>query len=171
MKKINIGCGKEVKEGFDGIDIIDFGQKHVLDARKKLPFKNNSIDEVYSRYFIVCLTNFNQKNERVNFFNELYRVMKSESIATIILPSWTSAGGYGHPHFQEQFYEGALFFLNKDWRTVNAPDVLEYTCNFECTWGYNLHPNIVTRNQEYQQFALTNYINSSLDIMITMKKK
>jgi hypothetical protein len=171
MNKINIGCGKEVKEDFDGIDIIDYGQKYVLDVRKGLPFKDDTIDEVYSRHLIPCLTNFADPMERVSFFNELYRVMKVGTIATIIVPSWSSAGGYGNPNFKEQFYEGALYFLSKDWRTINAPDVTQYTCDFESTWGYNLHPNIVTRNQEYQQFAITNYVNSSTDIMITMKKK
>jgi SAM-dependent methyltransferase len=171
MKKINIGCGRETKEGFDGIDIIDYGQKHIVDVRKGLPFKNNTIDEVYSRHFLICLTNFNEKYDRVKFFNELFRVMKPGSIATLIIPSWNAAGGYANPTFQEAFYEGVLYFLNKDWRTANNPEVTLYTCDFDPTWGYSLHPALATRNQEYQQFAIANYCNASTDIMITLKKR
>jgi hypothetical protein len=169
--KINLGCGKEIKEGFDGVDIVDFGQKHILDIRKGLPFKDNSVDEVYSRYFVPCLTNYGNKFERVKFFNELYRVMKPDAIATIIVPAWNAAGGYGNPTFQEPLYEGALLFLNKEWRGTNVPEFSQYTCDFEPTWGYNMHPSIIARNQEYQQFALTNYCNSALDLLINLKKK
>ena len=169
--KIDIGCGKFCKEGFEGLDIVDFGQKYVADAKKKLPFEDNSVDEVFTRHFISCLTNLGGKFERVKFFNELYRVMKVGAIATVYVPAWTSAGGYGHPHFQEPIYEGSLFFLSKDWRDANAPEVTQYKCDFEATWGYTLHPNIVTRNQEYQQFALSNYCNAATELAITLKKK
>lgn len=168
--KLNLGCGKEVKEGFEGVDVIDFGQQFKLDLRNAWPWEDESIDEVYSRYMLPCLTNLSGINERIKFFNELYRILKPNAICTLIVPAWNSAGN-GHPHFQEPVKEGDFFFLNKDWRTVNAPEVTEYTCDFEATWGYNMHPSIVTRNQEYQQFALSNYCNAALDLMITLKKK
>ena len=171
MVKLNIGCGKEIKEGFEGLDIIDFGQKYIADAKQKLPFEDNSVDEIYSRYFVQCLTNYGGKFERAQFFNELYRIMKVDAIATIIVPAWNSAGGYGNPTFQEPLYEGSLFFLNKLWRETNAPDITVYVCNFDPTWGYNMHPNLITRNQEFQQFALSNYCNAALDLMINLKKR
>lgn len=171
MKKINIGCGKEVKEGFDGFDIIDYGQLYVKDVRNGLPFKDDSIDEAYSRHLVPCLTNFNEKYERVAFFNELWRVLKPNAIATLIIPVWNANGSYGNPTFQEPFYEGSLFFLNKEWRTLNSPDVTQYTCDFDPTWGYALNPNLTIRNQEYQQFALANYCNASTDLIITLKKR
>ena len=171
MVKIDIGCGKNCKDGFDGIDIIDFGQKHVYDVRKGLLYDDDTVDEAFSRYFVPCLSNLGRRFERVAFFNDLYRVLKPNATATIIVPSWNAAGGYGHPHFQEPLYEGGLFFLNKAWREVNAPEVTEYTCDFDPTWGYNMHPNLTARNQEYQQFALSNYCNAALDIMITLKKR
>lgn len=168
--KINIGCGKEIKEDFDGLDIKDFGQKYIHDVRLGLPFDNNSIDEVYSRHFLVCLTNYGEKFERVKFFNELYRILKSGASATLLVPSWNSAG-YANPEFQEPLYEGSLFYLNKTWRVENAKEIDIYTCDFEATWGYNLHPSITTRNMEYQQFAVSNYCNSTLDIIINLKRR
>lgn len=169
--KIDLGCGKGCQDGFDGVDILDFGQKYILDVRKGLPFEDESVDEIFSRYLIPCLTNYNDKFERVALFNEMYRIMKPDATANIIVPTWNSAGGYGNPTFHEPLYEGALFFLSAEWRKVNAPDITQYTCNFVSTWGYNMHPNIVTRNQEYQQFALTNYCNSALDLIINLKKE
>jgi len=171
MVKLNIGCGKEVKEGFEGIDILDFGQKHIVDIRKGIPYKNEVIDEIYTRYLLPVLTNLNGKLERVKFFNEMYRVLKPNGIVTLIVPCWNANGGYGNPLFHEPVYEGFLFFLSKEWRELNAPEVTQYICDFEPTWGYNLHPNLINRNQEFQQFALANYCNAALDLIITLKKK
>lgn len=166
MVKLNVGCGKALQEGFEGLDIIDFGQKYKCDARKKLPFKDDEVSAVYTRNFVPILT----KPERSKFFNELYRILKPGGTVTLVVPAWNSAGGYGHPHFKEEIKEEYFYFLNKAWREANAPEVVELTCNFDPTWGYNMHPSIVTRNQEYQQFALSNYCNSALEIMITLKK-
>ena len=192
--KLDCGCGKNVKPGFDGIDIVNHGQKYIMDLRdgfivkKELEgdiwdhidgsdispiwsrLKDNSVDEVYSRYFIPCLTNYNDKYERVRFFNELYRIMKHNSSCTIVVPNWNSAGGYGNPTYHEPIYEGSLYYLNKYWRDVNAPELTEYTCNFDPVWGYNMHQSLLVRNQEYQQFALSNYSNAAIDIVITIKK-
>ena len=165
--KINIGCGKEVRDGFDGLDIVDFGQSYTCDVRHGLPFKDGEINEVYSRHLLPCLT----KAEINEFFNELYRVMEDGASFTLILPAWNANGGYGHPHFITEIREGFFYFLSKEWRETNAPEVTELNCNFETTWGYNMHPSIVSRNTEYQQFALANYCNSALDIVCTLKKK
>jgi len=168
--KLNIGCGKEIKEGFDGIDNRDFGQRFNIDVRDGLPFEDESVDEVYSRNFLICLTNLGGKYERVRFLNELYRILKPSGFATILVPSWNSSS-YSDPSFQEPLHEGSLFFLNKKWREENSPESDVYTCDFEATWGYNLHPSLNIRNMEYQQFAVGNYCNSTMDTIINLKKR
>lgn len=165
--KLNLGSGKEVKEGFEGADIKDFGQHFKVDLRDKWVWENDTIEEAYSRYLLPCFT----KAEINHFFNELYRVLKDGATFTLILPAWNAAGGYGHPHFVSEIKEGFFYFLSKEWREANAPEVDDLNCNFVCTWGYNMHPSIVTRNQEYQQFALSNYCNAALDLIVTVKKE
>jgi hypothetical protein len=165
--KLNLGAGKEVREGFDGVDIRDFGQMFTKDLTQPWEWGDESIEEAYSRYLLPVFS----KPDVNHFFNELYRVLKPNAICTLILPAWNAAGGYGHPHFQTEIKEGFFYFLSKEWREANAPEVTDLACNFAPTWGYNMHPSIVTRNQEYQQFALSNYCNSALDIICTLKKE
>ena len=31
MKKLNLGCGKIPRDGYEGLDIQDFGQEYVMD--------------------------------------------------------------------------------------------------------------------------------------------
>ncbi len=54
--RLDIGCGKTKMDGWEGIDAIDFGQKHVHDVRQGLPFQDDSVSEVRSSHFVEHLT-------------------------------------------------------------------------------------------------------------------
>jgi len=70
--KIDIGCGKSCKAGYDGLDRTKFkGVKYVVDLEKqKLPFKNNTIDNIYSNMF------FEHVNNPLDIIVECNRVLK-----------------------------------------------------------------------------------------------
>jgi len=46
-----------------------------------------------------------------------------------------------------------------------------YTCDFEVTWGYSIHPEVQLRGQETQQFAFSFYRESIQDVIATLVKK
>jgi len=167
--KLDFGCGPNPKEGFEGVDIREFGGKvkHVLDLRGKWPWEDNSVDEAYSSHFIEHL----EPQERIHFANELYRVLKSKSTCTIITPHWSSARAYGDlTHKWPPVSEFWLLYLNEEWRKNNAPHNDEYTCNFSFTHGYTLHPTIAVRNIEFQQFAASFYKEAMQDLIFTLIK-
>lgn len=146
--KLDIGCGKNKKEGFYGLDLIDFpGVDIVADLRKprwitaRLPeelkprmegvqaivtgppqawgFLDNSVDEVHCSHFLEHLTNLNDKWERVHFFNELYRIMKLGATAHLVFPHWASTRFYGDPTHKEPFSEMGFYYLTKKWRVTD----------------------------------------------------
>lgn len=167
--KLDLGCGKNKKEGFIGVDSIAFeGVDIVHDLTQPWPWANDSIDEVNCSHFIEHLT----AEQRIHFVNELHRVMKKGANATIITPHWASQRAYGDlTHQWPPIVEMWFFYLNKDWRSEQAPHNTFYTCDFEATWGYSLHPQIATRNQEFQQFATTFYKEAVQDMMANLKKR
>ena len=188
--KLDLGCGKNPKEGFIGVDSRDFGQQIVCDlsARSWLPtkvtgvqlfetgngdgdewlFKNDSVDEVHCSHFVEHLT----QSERIHFVNELYRVMKPGAKAQLITPHWASCRAYGDlTHQWPPVSEFWFYYLAKAWREVNAPHNDTYTCDFEATWGYSLHQSLGVRNQEFQQFAMQFYKEALQDIIATLVKK
>lgn len=176
MRKLDIGCGKNKREGFEGVDIIKFeGVDHVIDMREPWPFEDESVEEINASHFLEHLTNLNDKWERVKFFNECYRVLIPGGKVTLAFPHWNSARYYGDPTHKEPFSEWGFFYLDKDWRDVQAPHTGElgklYTCNFNWTYGYSLHPSLLVRNQEYQQHALTFFKDAAQDIIATLTKK
>jgi SAM-dependent methyltransferase len=176
MVKLDIGCGTKKKEGFVGIDKLKFdGVDIVRDVGvEPLPYEDNTVDEVHSSHFIEHLS----ATERIHFINELYRVMKPGAKATIIVPHFASGRAYGDPtHQWPPIGEFWFYYLKQDWRTANAPhtDIQHwaqgYRCDFDATWGYGIHPTLLTKNQEFQQFALNFYREAAQDIHATLVKR
>lgn len=166
--KLDLGCGKNPREGFIGVDSRDFGQQIVADLRKPWPWADGSVEEAHTSHMVEHLT----AEERIHFVNELYRVLKPGAKCTLIVPHWGSCRAYGDlTHQWPPVSEFWFYYLSKDWRATNAPHNDAYTCDFECVWGYGLSPQIATRNQEYQQYAMANYKEAISDIHATLTKK
>jgi len=177
--KLNIGSGPTKIEGFLSCDTIKFDTvDHVFNAGSDVwPFENDSVDEIMASHFLEHLTNFEGKWERTHFFNEACRVMKKDAKMTLIFPHWASNRYYGDPTHKEPFSEMGFYYLSKEWRKTQAPHSDSeffdkgYSCDFHCTWGYNLRQDIMARNQEFQQFAMANYKEVINDIVATCIKK
>jgi hypothetical protein len=173
--KLNIGCGKNVKEGFINVDAIAFeGVDVVMDVRQAWPWDHNSVDEVYCAHFLEHLTGV----ERCHFANELCRVLKPKAQATLIVPSWTSARAYGDPtHQWPPVTEMWFYYLGKEWRDKQAPHTNKsnwaqgFDCDFDATWGYGMHEQLLARNDDFRQFALQWYKEAAQDIHITLTKR
>jgi SAM-dependent methyltransferase len=176
LLKLDLGCGKnKINAEFTGVDCIDFPGVDVVAnlAEKKKgkfilwPWADNSVDEVHCSHFVEHL----EPDERIHFANELYRVLKPGCKATIIVPHWNSCRAYGDlTHKWPPVSEFWFYYLSKEWRDVNAPHNSGYSCNFTCTWGFSLHPVLLSKHQDYQNFALSNFKESAQDIIATFVK-
>lgn len=168
--KLDIGCGKHKQQGFIGIDVIPFDEVDIVmnAGKEKFPFEDNSVDEIHTSHFLEHLTAM----ERVHFVNEAFRVLKKGGKCGIIVPHWASCRAYGDmTHQWPPVSEFWFYYLDKDWRAVNAPHNDFYTCDFTVTWGYSLRQDILARSQEYQQFAIQNYKEVLSDTVATLIKK
>lgn len=167
--KIDLGCGKNPREGFVGVDSRNFGQPIVADLRERWPWDDGSVEEAHCSHFVEHL----DAVERVHFANELYRVLKPGATAQVIVPHWCSPRAYGDlTHKWPPVSEWWFLYLNKGWRETNAPHNDGYTCDFEITYGYALRQDIAMRNdQGYTQYAMANYKDACQDILSTWKKK
>ena len=165
--RLDIGCGPNKREGFVGVDALPFDGKvdKVFDLRKTpWPWKSDSVDEVHSSHFIEHLTGA----ERIPFFNELYRVMRKDAKAQIIVPHWSSGRAYGDPtHQWPPVVEFFWYYLDKPWREANAPHA-GLTCDFLATWGYSVAPQWQARNQETQMFGINHYREVAQDMIASL---
>lgn len=164
--RLDLGCGKNKKEGFFGVDVIRFDNVDlVMNLGEEVwPWADSSVDEAHASHFIEHL----DVKERIHFVNELWRVLKPDAKALIIVPHGFSSRSFGDlTHKWPPVHEFWFYYLDKNWRAVNAPHNDFYTCDFTITWGHSLHPEIARRNQEFQQFALTFYKEAAQDTIAT----
>ncbi len=166
--KLDLGAGKNGKEGFKKVDRRAFpGVDFVTDLNEKWPWEDSSVEEAHMSHTLEHFTGV----KRVHVMNELWRVLKPGGKCQIITPHWCSSRAYGDfthqwPPVGEMFY----YYLSKTWRKDNAPDNdIEwnpegYACDFEATWGYGMRADLTVRNQDYQNFALSNYKEAAMDL-------
>ncbi len=193
--RLDLGCGKNKREGFTGVDsrqfegvdivcdlverrtshsvanLLDKYPEPIFQDRSKYkpwPWEDNSVEEVHSSHFIEHLT----APERIHFVNELHRVLKPAGKATLITPHWSSCRAYGDlTHQWPPVSEFWFYYLSKAWREQNAPHNDGYTCDFEATWGYGMHPQLIPRNAEYQQHAMQFFKEAVQDLHASLIKK
>jgi hypothetical protein len=173
--KLDLGCGKTKKEGFVGVDRRKFDGVDIVHDLLKFPWPwaDESVAEIHMSHTMEHFTAL----DRVKIVNEMYRVMQKGATALVVTPYWASNRAYGDfTHQWPPVGEMWFYYLSKKWREENAPDndiawnPDGYSCDFEATWGYSLHPEFQTKNQERQTFAIQFYKDSVFDIIATLKK-
>lgn len=80
MRKVNLGCGSRVLEGYINIDRYDYGQGIVRDVEKGFPFDNDSVDEIIADHVLEHI------DDLVFVMNEIYRVLKNGGVLKGKLP-------------------------------------------------------------------------------------
>jgi len=107
--KIDLGCGKFKKEGFYGID--KFPGKNVdrvVDLDKKLPFKNNSIEEIYTSHVL-------EHVESLEFvMEEIHRICKPNAKIVIKVPHFSGKSGFFEFHKRFFRYDSFSEFEQKE---------------------------------------------------------
>lgn len=84
--RLNVGCGRDYREGWENIDISkDVKAEHYLDIRKdKLPFKKESVQEIY---ISGVLEQIGDNDQFLFCMQELHRVLCVGRLMTVIVPN------------------------------------------------------------------------------------
>jgi hypothetical protein len=194
---LDLGSGPNPRPGFHGVDALAFpgvaranlgrapwvfepgALPHLVEAAAGWVLPDSCVDEAHSSHFLEHLTNLNGAWERVQFFNELWRVLKPNAGCTIIIPHWCSSRYYGDPTHKEPFSEFGFYYLSKQWRVdaKNAPHADAdhnpngYSCHFDASWGPVPHPALNVRAAEHRQFALEWYKEAATDLQALVVKR
>ena len=63
--KLNLGCGKDIKDGYVNLDIVDYGGNQIHDINTfPYPFPENNFDEIYASHILEHIVNFNKTINR-----------------------------------------------------------------------------------------------------------
>jgi len=110
--KLDVGCGKNKREGYIGLDINNLvGVDYIINLdEQKLPFEDNSVKEIYTHHTLEHCQNI------ISIMNEFYRVCKPNAKIKIIVPY-----GYSHQFTQDPTHKTAF----------NEDTFRKYFCNSE----------------------------------------
>ena len=165
--KVELGCGTHKKSGFFGIDILKSDQVDlVMDIeKKKLPFKDNQLDYIYSSHTFEHLTNYRF------VLQEILRVCKHNATIEIWTPYGKSDDGllFGHYTFLS---EASFKHICFEYDRFYLEDKKGYF-SWEET-HYNLYPDIISDLQQNQigfDFALKHLFNICLEWGVVFKVK
>jgi hypothetical protein len=92
--KIDLGCGRNKKEGCFGIDIQNFdGVDLVCDCNQRIPLDDSIADEIHADDFLEHL----QNDKRIHIISEIWRILKPDGKFYSYTPSTDGRGAYQDP--------------------------------------------------------------------------
>jgi SAM-dependent methyltransferase len=109
--KLNIGCGHDLLDGYVNLDRSDaVGADVVFDLeackkRKKLPFEDNTFDEIFASHILEHVKNI------LPLMEELYRVAKPDCHFLIRVPHGGTATAFDDPTHIRQFYPTSFWYF------------------------------------------------------------
>lgn len=166
-RQLELGCGRNKREGFFGIDILEAPCVDlVMDYENNpLPFENDSIDYVYSSHSFEHITRHPQ------VFRELLRICRHDATMEIWTPYGKSDDGmlFGHHTF---FSESSFKHICYEYDRFYLGDQHGYFL-----WErshYNLHPGILEGLRDTRislDFALTHMFNVALEWGVFLRVK
>lgn len=99
IKKLNIGCGKDIKKGYANLDSVKLpGIDKVHDLNKfPWPFKDNEFDEIYASHVLEHLDSI------IKPIEEIWRISKNNARIRIEVPIFPSVWAAADPTHKQFF--------------------------------------------------------------------
>jgi ubiquinone/menaquinone biosynthesis C-methylase UbiE len=99
MKKLNLGCGKDIKQGWVNLDVVKLsGVDKVHDLDKfPYPFKKDEFDEVYCAHVLEHLSSITKPME------ELWRIVRPGGRVIVRVPIYPGYGAFADPTHKSFF--------------------------------------------------------------------
>jgi ubiquinone/menaquinone biosynthesis C-methylase UbiE len=182
MKKLNLGCGTDIKKGWINLDSADLpGVDVVHDINiLPLPFGENSFDE------ILCQDILEHTENYIPLLKELHRVLTPGGVLHIRVPHFTSKNNFIDPTHRRMFSSFTFDFFIKGtrWHDVRHyytdfafSDMTKPELTFELSsraFFYNKFvAPIINKSRHRQGFyesTMLSRLFPAVNILITLKK-
>lgn len=131
------------------------------------PLKDGSVEEAQSAF----LFNRIPGNQRMQFMEELWRVLIPEGKATFIVPYWSSARSIQDPESSwPPLCEQSFLYFNKKFRQDNGINN-GWKSDFDFVYGHVLDPETQNRPDEVRSFWIKHYLGTANDLQLVLTKK
>ena len=194
--KLDLACGQNCKEGFEGVDLLAPTAKHKWDLLKfPWPIADSSVEELHSSHFIehIPMAYLNRplpgelgeghsyieltatplypssRDLLFAFFDECYRVLVPGGTMSVVCPSVRNERAFWDPTHRRFIAQITFCYLSKSWRTEQKLDHYRVDCDFQGNVGFSHMDTYKGRADEVQQRAFASEWNLIVDYIVTLK--
>jgi len=197
-RRLDLACGQNPREGFEGVDIWP-GAQHVVDLQRyPWPFADGSVHELHCSHYIEHIPmkllddtdrpriiapvggeieytaelprGYFGKDALLAFFDECYRILADDGAMTVIWPSNKSDRAFQDPTHRRFIPCEMLHYLSADWRRANKLDHYLVECNFYAEAVPTIGIEVSLRHEMVQANHLRHMWNMTLDWIAKMTK-
>lgn len=142
--KLDLGCGKNTREGYEGVDLWEPTAKHKLDLCKfPWPWADSSVDALHTSHFLEHVAARNVEaadttdprylgRDMLNcIMDEAWRILRPGGEFKIIVPNARSNRAFQDPTHRRFWVAETFYYFNADWRKMQGLDHYEAQCNFD----------------------------------------
>ena len=187
--KLDLGCGQNPKEGFEGVDLYGDKAKHKVDLFKfPWPFRDNSVDEIHASHFLEHIPardveprdiapdrlqagrEFVGQDMLFAFVDECRRILKPDCFMQVVVPSGRSDRAFWDPTHWRFFMQQTFAYFSHDWRKSQGLDHYRVKCNFGTEVGHSQPVEETLRAPEVQAARFNTLWNVTVDWIAKMRK-
>jgi predicted SAM-dependent methyltransferase len=165
--KLDIGCGRNLRPGYVGMDISPDSFASIIWDWENYPwpFEDNSIEEATANHVL------EHTKDLIKFMDECYRIMKPGAELHIECPYWTSIGSWQDPTHTRAISEMTFMYFSKGWREGANLGHYPIKANFATNTWFILEDGWVDKEpKEDVWFAIKHYTNVAKSICATLTK-
>ncbi|MBU0467067.1 MAG: class I SAM-dependent methyltransferase [Nanoarchaeota archaeon] len=153
MRKLNLGCGLDIKKGYVNLDFLSIRGVDVVHDLNKFPypFKDNEFDEVYTSHVLEHI------DDLVKVMGELKRICKPGARIVVRVPHFSCGLTYNDPthktffgYFTFDCFTDACFYDLP--RFIIAKRKLNFTRLAFTSLNYVFNPIININPKMYERF-------------------
>lgn len=174
--KLNLAGGQNNHKDFENVDLWAPNAKYKIDLFQfPWPWADSSVDEILCSHFIehiptdYVMHNGVKKDLFLAFFDECYRILKPDSIMTVICPSASSDRAFQDPTHRRFIVAATFWYLSKAWRKEQALDHYPVECDFLHSVVPSVPEEDMFRSDEAQAYRFLHLRNTVLDFHCTLK--
>lgn len=129
---------------------------------------DNPISERFKYAVKNCLKD--TRDGLIQFMDEIYRILKPGSKATLIAPYYASERSIGDPTHCRQIGDWTFYYYNEEWRKANKLEHYGIKANFDIYTSYSVTDELTLRNKEVRDDMIKKNWNVVNDIIAELHK-